>query len=301
PSGGSGRHSDGNFVLSRFAVSAAPADHEDKPVTGRFVRVEIPGEGKILSLAEVQVFSGGENVARGGQPEQSSTDYDAPAALAIDGNTDGDFFKAKSTTHTRAEANPWWEGKLAQPRAIDQVVIWNRTDGGVGVRLANFRVSVLDEAHKVIWQQDVGESPSPKRELSPSGRQNVTLTQAQADFSQEGFPVANARTQPDATKSGWGVSPQQKAPHAAVFLSAAPLGTSPAQLTFRLEQRYKTAGYNLGRFRLSVTNDPKALQRAGIPAPILAILDTPAEKRTPEQQETLARHYRSIAPALKPV
>jgi hypothetical protein len=301
PAGGSGRHADGSFVLSRFTVSAAPAEQEDKPVTGRFVRVEIPGDGKILSLAEVQVFSGGENVARSGKAEQSSTDFDGPAALAIDGNTDGHFFNAKSTTHTKTEANPWWEVKLAQLRPIDQIVVWNRTDGNVGVRLANFRVSVLDEAHKVVWQQDVAEPPAPKRELSPSGRQSVTLTQAQADFSQDKFPVANALNQADATQSGWGVSPQQKTQHAAVFLSAAPLGTSSVQLTFRLEQRYKTAGSNLGRFRLSVTNDPKALQRAAIPAPILAIVDTPSETRTPEQQETLARHYRSIAPALKSV
>src|SRR5262249_34669149 len=30
PAGGSGRHADGNFVLSRFAVSAAPAGQEDR-------------------------------------------------------------------------------------------------------------------------------------------------------------------------------------------------------------------------------------------------------------------------------
>src|SRR5262245_31612936 len=231
PNGGAGRAPDGNFVLSRFSVPAAPDGKDGAPITGRFVRVEIPGENKILSLAEVQVFSGGENVARKGHAEQSSTDYDGQPARAIDGNTEGDYFKANSVTHTRAEANPWWEVKLAEPRPVDQITIWNRTDGGVGVRLANFRVSVLDDDHKVVWQQDVAEPPSPKRELSPSGRQAVALTQALADFAQDKFAVAGAINQPDVTKSGWAVAPQTKVPHAAVFVAAAPVASSPAVLT----------------------------------------------------------------------
>jgi hypothetical protein len=301
PGGGAGRAPDGNFVLSRFVATAASADMEDKRLSGRFVRIEIPGANKILSLAEVQVFSDGENVALKGKAEQSSTDFDGPAALAIDGNTNGDF-NARSTTHTRTEANPWWEVTLAQTRHIDQVVIWNRTDGGVGERLANFRVAVLDEAHQVVWQQTVAKPPSPKRELAPSGRQTVMLSEAQADFSQALFPVASALNQSDLTKSGWSVGPQVKAGHSAIFRASAPVSVSgPTLFTFRLEQRFKTPGYNLGRFRLSVTNDPQLVKRAAVPAPILAILDTPAAKRTKEQVAELARYYRSIAPSLQPI
>jgi hypothetical protein len=161
PGGGAGRGPDGAFVLSRFAVEAAPADPTGDAPTGRFVRVEIPGEGKILSLAEVQVFSDGRNVARAGAARQSSTDYDGPAALAIDGTTDGDYFAARSTTHTRTEADPWWEVRLAEPRAIERIAVWNRTDGGVGVRLSQFRVRVLDDARRVVWQAEVAEPPPP--------------------------------------------------------------------------------------------------------------------------------------------
>ena len=95
----------------------------------RYVRVELPGPKRMLSLAEVQVFSGGENVAPKGKATQSSTDYDGPARLAIDGNTDGDYFKAKSTTHTRSEDDPWWEVDLGAVLPIDSIVLWNRTDG----------------------------------------------------------------------------------------------------------------------------------------------------------------------------
>src|SRR4029079_10588378 len=39
----------------------------------------------------------------------------------------------------------------------------------------------------------------------------------------------------------------------------------------------------------------------GLPTEILTIIDTPADKRTPEQQSKLAAHYRTGAPSLKPV
>jgi hypothetical protein len=302
PQGGAGRAADGNFVLSRFAVTWAPADREDRPITGRIVRIELPGPNKILSLAEVQVFGRAENVARAGRATQSSTAFDGPAALAIDGNTDGDYFGARSTTHTEAEANPWWEVRLADTRPIERIAIWNRTDGGTGARLANFRVLVLDETRNVVWRQDVAEPPSPHRDVTPSGKQTVQLAQALADFSQSGFPVASALKQPNLTRSGWGVAPQQTTPHAATFVAAAPFGNGEALvLTIRLEHRFRNPGYNLGRFRLSVTNDPGRLQRATVPPTVLAVLDTPAEKRTKEQREALARYYRTIAPALQPV
>ncbi len=300
PQGGAGRAADGNFMLSRFAVSALAAGQEDKAVMGRFVRVEVPGEDKIVSLAEVQVFSGGDNVARAGKAEQSSTDFEGPAALAIDGNTDGDYYKAKSTTHTRRGVNPWWEVTLSQSQPIDRIVLWNRTDGGLHTRLANCRVQILDDAHKVVWQQDVAEPPNPQRELSPSARQTVALSKAFADFAQEKHPVADVLKAGDGKANGWGVSPQVKEAHAAVFVAKEPFAnTNPGVLTFRLEHRFKQPNYNLGRFRLSVTRDAKLIQRAALPVPILAVLDMTADKRSREQQDSLAAYYRSVAPLLQ--
>jgi hypothetical protein len=302
PQGGSGRAADGNFVLSRLSVLNEPAAQEGKSVAGRFVRIELPGPDKILSLAEVQVFSNGVNIARQGKASQSSVAFDGVAARAIDGNTNGDYFGANSTTHNQVEANPWWEVQLPATQPIDQISIWNRTDNGLGFRLANFRVLVLDDVRKVVWQQTVAEPPNPKRDLLLSGRQTVTLTQALADFSQGGFAVASVLNPVKEKQSGWAVAPQQKTAHAAVFAIAGPIdakGTS--QLTFRLEHRHKNPGYNLGRFRLSVTTDPRVLQRTSIPASMLAILDTLADKRSPEQRETLAHYYRSIAPSLQSI
>ena len=84
---------------------------------GRYVRIELPGKEKILSLAEVQVFRGTDNVARRGEATQSSTAFDGPAKLAIDGNTDGRYDEAKSTTHTDVSDDPWWEVDLKTEQA----------------------------------------------------------------------------------------------------------------------------------------------------------------------------------------
>src|SRR5205085_438368 len=99
-----------------------------KRPAGRFVRIELPGKGKYLSLAEVEVFRGGENVARGGTASQSSTDYNGDASRAIDGKTDGRYEAAQTTTHTALSDDPWWELDLKGEHEIERVVVWNRTD-----------------------------------------------------------------------------------------------------------------------------------------------------------------------------
>ncbi len=148
---------------------AKAAADEKQAVTGRFVRVEIVDREEFLSLAEVQVFRGEENVARKGKATQSSVDYAGPPELAIDGNTDGDYTKATSTTHTKKEKNPSWQVELSEPAAIDRIVVWNRTDGNVGSRLSGFRVSILDEQQQPIWTQQIAESPAPSKELGIAG------------------------------------------------------------------------------------------------------------------------------------
>jgi len=58
-------------------------------LAARYVRLELPGKDRILSLAEVQVFHGNKNIATNGEASQSSTAFEGPARLAIDGVTDG--------------------------------------------------------------------------------------------------------------------------------------------------------------------------------------------------------------------
>ena len=135
----------------------------------RFVRIELPGKSRMLSLAEVQVFSDGENIATSGSATQSSVDYDGPAKLAIDGNTNGHYFDAKSTTHTKIEHDPWWEVDLNGLVPVDRVVVWNRTDGNVGSRLSDFHVVLLDENRKPVFRSKALKPPQPDLAVQPTG------------------------------------------------------------------------------------------------------------------------------------
>lgn len=301
PAKGAGRAADGNFVLSKFGVTVEDAERVNLPPKARFIRIELPGKKQILSLAEVQVFAGTDNIARGGKATQSSVDYDGPPELAIDGNTSG-VFDEKSTTHTKQENDPWWEVDLQDEKEIGKIAIWNRTDASVGSRLAKFKVITLNANRKPVWRQDVAESPNPSSEFSPSGRQTVMLSQAAADFSQKDFPVANALTQKEVAKSGWAIGPEVNKTHAAYFIASTAVGDSKTSLlTFQLEHRYQNPQFTLGRFRLSVTDSAEVLRRVTFPADVLAIVDLADEARSEDQKTKLATHYRSIAPTLQPV
>ena len=116
---------------------------------GQFVRVQLNGTD-YLSLAEVQVFgtpgtTGTSNLALGKTATQSSTlaGYATDAAsMAVDGNTDGNFFDG-SVTHTNADANAWWQVDLGASAAISSITIWNRWDCCVS-RLSDYWVFVSD-------------------------------------------------------------------------------------------------------------------------------------------------------------
>jgi azurin/glucose/arabinose dehydrogenase/lysophospholipase L1-like esterase len=128
---------------------------------GRFVRVELPHKG-ILTLAEVQVFSNGENIALQGTATQSST-HGGEAKNAIDGKTNGDF-GAGTSTHTGEDEKPFWMVDLGATHPIDSVTVWNRTDSNLGHRLDGFAVSVLDEDGILVIRTP--STPAPKESVS---------------------------------------------------------------------------------------------------------------------------------------
>ncbi len=135
--------------------SAAPIGH--------FVRIELPGKGP-LTLAEVQVFSGGKNIALKCKARQSSTDSKAgDASHAVDGKIDG-AFKSGTQTHTKEdESKPWWEVDLGADKPIDSVVVWNRSEenGKYAGRLEGFAVVVLDANRREVFKK-VGNAAPPE-------------------------------------------------------------------------------------------------------------------------------------------
>ena len=135
------------LLLAAGPLLAGPA-----AVGGRYVRIELPQrgtpvkEGRILSVAEVEVFSGGGNVALRSTATQSKGR--TAASVAIDGNTDG----RTNATHSDVGAwDPWLEIDLGKTAVIESLVVWNRPK--LSDRLNGFLVTVLDEGREVVWHK----------------------------------------------------------------------------------------------------------------------------------------------------
>ena len=285
----------GNFVLSKLSAIVQPP--EGTRLNGRIVRVENLNKAAFLHLAEVQVFSGSENVARMGEAKQVSTDYDGPPQLAIDGNTDGNY-AAKSVSHTGSADNPWWEVDLKSDQPLDRIVVWNRTDAGTEARLNNWRVAVLNANRDVVWEFKSTDLIKPSRELSLSGVRDVKFVTAFADHEQPMFEAKNVIE--GKANTGWAVGGALGQPHVLTAIAAAPVeAPAGSKLVVTLDQSSTFESHVLGKFRLSWTSDTRVAEFAKTPVPILALLNIKPESRTDAQQSELAKHYVSIAPELK--
>jgi hypothetical protein len=131
--------------------------------------------------------------------------------------------------------------------------------------------------------------------------QPVRIVSAVADYSQNGYPIAHAIDADPAT--GWAVDGQTKAENRqAVFTFEKPIpGAEGTILTVVMKHESQFAGHNIGRFRLALTTLEKpSLSEKGLPAEIAQALVVEPAKRTPQQKETLAAYYRSIAQELAP-
>ena len=283
----------GNFVITEIRAQLIPA--ANAPAPAKFVRIDIPGEGKILSLAEVQVFSSGSNIAGLGTATQSTTDFEGPAPLAIDGNTDGNY-QNKSVTHTAISNDPWWELELKTPAPVEKITLWNRLGNGIHTRLANFRIQVLDADRNELWSTTVADPPNPSAEFSPANYRDIRFIAAAADFHQPGFSpdeVLDGKTEPD---NGWAVGGRGNEPHALTLVPESPISVRDGgTLRITLEQNSPYAAHLLGQFRLLATPNPTAIDRARVPAQMLAVLLQPAAQRTPADATALADYYRREA------
>ena len=137
-----------------------------KGTNGRFVRVELPGRGT-LTLAEVEVMSNGENVARRGKAKQKNTGHGGEASRAIDGNKSGSYGD-NGQTHTEENTpDPFWEVDLGDEYPIDQIVIYNRVE--IPDRLNNFILKVLDDKRNEVFRKDKTPTPSVKVSFELAG------------------------------------------------------------------------------------------------------------------------------------
>lgn len=134
-------------------------------VTGRVVRIELPGKQRTLTLAEVEVYSDGQNVALKKKATQSSTAHGGNAGKAVDGNKSGTYADGGQTHSREGEDNPWWQVDLGAEYPIERIEIYNRTDGNLGTRLKDYTVRVLDSKGNVVFEKRNNPTPALKAEL----------------------------------------------------------------------------------------------------------------------------------------
>ena len=151
-------------LLHGLPKSIAGPKGNGKQVSGRYVRIELPGKQRTLTLAEVEVYSDGKNVARQGKASQKNTAHGGVASKAIDGNKSGSYGD-DGQTHTEEDTeNPWWEvdlgGELGGEIPIDAIHIYNRTDGFLRTRLHGFTLKVLDGRRQVVFEKK--DQPAPE-------------------------------------------------------------------------------------------------------------------------------------------
>lgn len=290
PGGGPGLSpNNGNFVLSEARIRHYPSSWVEPQV--KFVRLSLEGKDRILSLAEVEVFAQGVNLATQGKASQSSTSYAGPAQLAIDGNTDGRFEQA-SVTHTATESDPWFELELAEAASIESVRVWTRTDSNLYTRLRGLRIELFDADRKLLgghWQEDPAKTDF-HWSLADGGA--VRILRAQADFEQEGWTAAMALD--GNPQTGWAIGGQQGRDHEIRFLIEPP--RVPGSVILELDQNYGSA-HVFGRLRpqWTFTAEPPPL----LPSSVREAMAQSRETRSSEAHAALEGYFRSFDPGVK--
>lgn len=132
-----------------------------KILMGRYVRIELPGKQRTLTLAEVEIISDGKNVARQGKATQKNTSHGGHASKAIDGNKSGKYGDGGQTHSEEGTDNPWWEVDLVAEFPISAIVIYNRSDG-LGSRLNGYTLKVLNGKRNVVFERQKQPSPLVK-------------------------------------------------------------------------------------------------------------------------------------------
>ena len=299
-------HAGGNFVVTRIRAVVQPPEGAREPMV-RFVRVELPGKDKMLQLAEVQVFSGGVNVAPMGTASQKSTYADAAAARAIDGNTAGEYLKG-SVSHTADKTDdPWWEVDLKSEQPVGRIVVFNRTEAAE--RLAGFRITALDAQHQPVWEK-AGNAAAAEVPFDLNGSREILFAGAAADYEQPDFDAdrvvndgaaKSPERKPRGTQQGWAIGGSPGTSHALILPAKRPVVLpAGAMLQVTIEQQSAFANHTMGRFRLSATSDPGAARWLEVPPALTGILSKPASQRTAAERTQLTDHYlRETAPELE--
>ncbi len=168
-------------------------------------------------------------------------------------------------------------------------------------RLAGYRLELLNEKREAVWRVDGKTVPKPSATHETSGARSVIFKTAFADYEQSGFPAAAVLEANRKKKTGWAVGGATGKSHTLTLLPASAVDIPEgSKLVVTIEQQSPQKNHTLGRFRLSITDEPGIAQSASLPAVVLAALGLQAEKRTDAQKSLVSDYYvRNVAPETK--
>ncbi len=286
-----------NFVVTN--VKAMIQKRGRNAIDAKYIRVDLPGSGKMIHLAEIEAFVDGKNIATEGSVTASSEDFGGKSEYVNDGKTDGNF-NNRSVSHTKIEKDPWIEIDLGKVMSVERVVIWNRTDGADAIqqRLKGYRVSLLDGNRNPVWDEIPVGVPSPSSEFNTGGPSRFPLVAAYADHEQDGFPATDALKD---DRNGWAIAPYQGQPHSLTMLPSQPVFLEDGELILTIRQDSVHSGHLLDRFRIAMTSDRGVSKIAAIPADVLGLVRRyQKEDRLDENEASkLSDYFRKITPLLE--
>ncbi len=232
-------------------------------------------------------------------------------------------WEAKSLALADADKPSWKTPEPSKLEATGGVVLKRQTDGsilstGENPDQGDYTVSIDSFGTIRTIRLEVFPDPSfPNQAGFARGNGNFVLTglhvtagdreveigSAVADYEQKGFPIAHAFDDDDKT-SGWAVDGHHKKAdkHTAILQLKQPIefGDDCRVLSIRLVHQSGYGQHLLGRFRISVTDQPSAalLEEGSLSEELVGSLRTPPGERSDVQVKMLADHYRGIAPEL---
>jgi hypothetical protein len=136
--------------------------------------------------------------------------------------------------------------------------------------------------------------------LANAAGEAIAIAQASASYEQSGFPAAQTFDGKTESGNGWAVNGAQGKSNAIYWKLAKPIAAGEYVLT--LIHSYGT-DHEIGHFRLAATSSLEPLPggKSDLPQPILAILQTSADKRSEAQRRDLLNHFVGQTELLAPL
>ena len=144
-------------------AKAAKKASRELPENAYFIRIELPGKNKTITLTEIEVITRGRNAAKGSKSTSSSVANGVKTKLLTDSKKD-----AKSVFSTKTEDNPWLEVDLKRAQSIGQISIFNNTNKDAYKQLEGFSLVMLNKQRKEVYRLDNLKAPKHSLSIIPT-------------------------------------------------------------------------------------------------------------------------------------